>query len=108
MPPVCLLSRRHFHLPATDLHSFDAGAEEHTTIAIRFLFELAAEFEIFISAVCAEIPILFVGPAFANELSFLYIPFFSSVDGPATEIFSIEETNGFLCNRCQCNAAAQC
>jgi len=98
----------HFHLPATDLHTLDAGTEENPAIAIRFLFEAAGEFEIVEVTVGAQVAILLVRAAFAHKFTFLYVPFFSSVDGPATEVFAIEEPDLFLSGGCQRDAAGQC
>ncbi len=55
----------------------------------------------------AQVAILLVRAAFADKFTFLYVPFFSSVDGPATEVFSIEEPDLFLSGGCQRDAAGQ-
>jgi hypothetical protein len=40
--------RRHFTLPAADLHAFNRRAEEYAAVAIGFLFEFYSEDKILI------------------------------------------------------------
>src|SRR5690606_29015973 len=43
-----LPGRRHFHLPAADLHPVDGGAEKDAAVAVGLLLELHLQDEIFV------------------------------------------------------------
>jgi hypothetical protein len=87
---------RYFYLPATDLYTLDGRAKEYAAVAIGFLLELQGKVEVLIGTGGRKITVLFVGAAFANQLSFVHVPFFSTMDGPAIQVFAIEEALGLL------------
>src|SRR5882757_3125025 len=81
----------YFHLPTADLGPVNSRTNEYTAISIGFLLESQFQDTIVIGFFCRQVPILFIGPAFANHFSILNIPFFRTMDFPTGEVFVIED-----------------
>lgn len=84
----------HFGLPTADFHPVETATEEDAAVAVSFLLEFEGKVEVFEFFFGAEVTVLFVGSAFANEVAVFDVPFFPTVLYPAGEVFAVEKGGG--------------
>ena len=89
-PTSMMTSRRHFHLPAADLYTFNGRTNKHSAVPVGLLPESKGKFKIFVGLVGRQISVTLIGSAFTNQFSFFYIPLFCSMYSPASKILSIK------------------
>src|SRR5690606_812703 len=97
--------RRNFNLPPADFSTFNSRTNEDTTVPVCLLLELQCQFKVFVLFVSREITIPFVVAALTDEDAIFNIPFFSTVNSPAAQVFPVKQFLVGLCKDTRCNKA---